>query len=171
MVKRSLEMVLYSSEGDLAAYLQTAGDLPSFDTSVLRGKLKEAADMVKPDDPESSNSHGLVYLAAVRAGDQELAQTQWNALLSDLKKGNRDQKQFAKLLAGTKPLTDRAAQRAPIDPSSKRVLLTVLAQRFPDHAKELLPLAKRLNFQRDAISLCLNKFGRVSVRFVGPDSV
>jgi hypothetical protein len=39
----------------------------------------------------------------------------------------------------------------------KRVLLVVAAKRFPDHAKDLLPLARRLDFYADVTSLCLAK--------------
>jgi hypothetical protein len=44
-----------------------------------------------------------------------------------------------------------------IEPRTKRVYLAVLAQRFPDQAKEILALARTLDFHRDAISLCLRQ--------------
>jgi hypothetical protein len=50
-----------------------------------------------------------------------------------------------------------AVRRLTIEPSLKRVLLVVVARRQPDQAKELLALARSLDFQRDATSLILRK--------------
>lgn len=61
------------------------------------------------------------------------------------------------MLAGRQPLDADVVRRLPLDPKSKRVLLVVVAQRFPDSAPHLLPLAKTLDYQRDATSLCLRK--------------
>jgi hypothetical protein len=44
-----------------------------------------------------------------------------------------------------------------IDVRNKRVLVAVAARRFPDKAKELLALARVLDFHRDVTSLCLRK--------------
>jgi gluconolactonase len=100
----------------------------------------------------------LLYLEAVRNGDKELAETHWKALLADLMKGGREEKWFGGILAGRKPLEVSVPERLSIHPNNKRVLLTVLAQRNPEQAKELLSLARKLDYQRDAISLCLGRF-------------
>jgi hypothetical protein len=78
-------------------------------------------------------------------------------LLADLKKGGREEKRFAEILASGKPPTVPLPQRLAIEPTKKRVLLAVLAQRQPDQAAEMLALAKKLDFQHDALSLCLGK--------------
>jgi hypothetical protein len=138
--------------------LKAASATPAFDTAFLQGKLEQAATLINQSNPDSASLHGLVYLEAARTGAKELAETHWQALLADLKKRSRDERFVGEVLSGAKPLEPRVIKRLPIDPLSKRVLLALLAQRFPQHAGELLPLARRLNFQRDAIALCLRKF-------------
>lgn len=131
---------------------------PSFEPAFLRGQLKQAAGLVSLGDQNASRFHGLLYLEATRSGDRTLAQSQWEALLADLRQGDREEKLIGEILAGRKPLAVPSLQRLPIEPSNKRVLLAVLAQRYPGQAKELLTLAKKLNYHHDAVSLCLHKF-------------
>jgi hypothetical protein len=45
----------------------------------------------------------------------------------------------------------------PIDPKQKRVLLAVVARRQPEQAKDVLELARKLDYQRDVTSLCLRQ--------------
>jgi hypothetical protein len=99
----------------------------------------------------------LLYLEATRTGDKEVADNQWSALLSDLNKSGRDGRLFADVLEGRKPMA-ALAQHVLILPTTKRVLLVVLAQRQPGQSEELLNLARRLDFHRDVISLCLAKY-------------
>src|SRR5262249_18231921 len=142
---------------DKAGYVKAAAQAPTFEAALLRGKLAEAVDLAGVSNPDSDAFHGLLYLEATRAKAKDLAQSQWQALLDDLKKRGREEQLLGDILAGKKPFDARLMQRLHIEPASKRVLLAVVAQRYPDHAKELLALARRLNFQRDAISLCLEK--------------
>ena len=61
------------------------------------------------------------------------------------------------MLAGRKALNTDLIRRLPLEPRQKRVLLAVVAKRYPNQEKELLPLARTLAFYRDATSLCLRK--------------
>ena len=155
---KALESVLSCCENDVKGYLQAMGDTPSFEASFLRGQLKEAADFAILDKQDQCAEHGLLYLEATRSGAKELAETHWKALLAELDKGGRDMRLFGQMLNSGKPQGPPSAQRIAIDPRDKRVLLVVLAQCAPDQAKELLALARRLDFHHDAISLCLAKF-------------
>ena len=74
-----------------------------------------------------------------------------------MKKDRRDERLFADLLTADKLPASPPWQRLGIEPRIKRVYLAVLAQRFPAEAKEILALARTLDFHRDAISLCLQK--------------
>lgn len=151
------ETLLCLCSNDKDGYVTTAAQTPTFEAALLRGKLAEAADLAGISNPDSDSFHGLLYLEATRTKAKDLAQSQWQALVDDLKKRGREEQLLGDILAGKKPFDARLVQRLPIEPTSKRVLLAVAAQRYPDHAKELLALARRLNFQRDAISLCLEK--------------
>jgi hypothetical protein len=48
-------------------------------------------------------------------------------------------------------------RRLAMEPRNKRVVVAVIAKRFPEHCKELLTLARKLDYQRDPTSLCLRK--------------
>jgi tetratricopeptide (TPR) repeat protein len=151
---QSLEAV---GREDAKAFLKAAGDAPSFESALLRGDLKKAAVRVKQPAPDALPHEGLLYLEATRAGAKEIADEHWQGLLAELQKGSRHERRFGEILSGKKPFDPRLALRLAIEPDKKRVLLAVAAQRHPQHAKELLELARRLNFQRDSMSLCLRK--------------
>jgi tetratricopeptide (TPR) repeat protein len=155
--RKALESMVCCCTKDVDGYLKSLGDTPSFAAAFLRGQLKEAAELATLDRQDASTCHGLLYLEASRSGAKDLAETQWDALLADLKKGGREEKRFAEILASGKPPTVPLPQRLAIEPTKKRVLLAVLAQRQPDQAAEMLALAKKLDFQHDALSLCLGK--------------
>ena len=156
--KQALASMLSCCQDDAAGFQKALGNTRSFESEFLKGKTKEAADLVEPDDLNSIAYHGLLYLQATRSGAVEVAGRFWNDLLADLNKGTQEERILAKLLSDKKPIASRFAQRAHLEPSQKRVLLAVLAQRYPAQAKEMLPLASKLNYQHDAISLCLRKF-------------
>jgi hypothetical protein len=158
LAQQALESMLCCCEKNADGYLKSVGDTPSFEAAFLRSHFDQAAGLVKADDPQAIAYHGLLYLQAMRSGAKDQAEASWSALLADLQKGGREQRLFGELLAGRKPLEGHAAQRVPLEPDSKRVLLAVLAQRYPDRAKDFLSLARRLDFQHDAISLCLRSF-------------
>ena len=157
--RAELEMVLCNQEKNVSGYLKWAAQVPDqsrFTLAFLNGKLSEAA---QAGDKASTGlvDHALLYLAARKAGDQKLADQEWTKLLNALDKEDRYGREFSATLAGRRPLDVNRVKKLPIEPSNKRVLLLVVARRFPDRAKELLPLARKLDFVADATSLCLTK--------------
>jgi tetratricopeptide (TPR) repeat protein len=156
--RKSLEALLCCYEQDVTGYLKAVGETPLFETAVLRGQLKQAAELANSQGDEKGMAHGILYLAAKRAGNKELADSQWRALLASLSKGDNSERLFGEMLAGKKKFPAGLEQRLPIDPGTKRVLLAVLAEHDPDQRVQALQLAKRLNFQRDAVAMCLGKF-------------
>ncbi len=154
-LKALLSCYLNDEPGYLAAFDSKESTL---EAALLKGDIAGAADRIVKSRGDETARIGLVYLAASRAGKKELAEKQWTSLLERLGKGARDERIFADLLSGKTPNTKRLAERLPISTATKRVLLTVLAQRQPSQAKELLDLAARLNYHRDAISLCLTPY-------------
>jgi tetratricopeptide (TPR) repeat protein len=158
--RKGLEMTLRCYEQDADGYLKARGDESTFEGAFLRHQLEKAAEIAASAKGHRGTAHGLLYLAATRSGAKKLADDQWQALLAALANAGRDERQFGEILQGRKPATGGLPQRLAVDPSVKRVLLVVLAQRQPDQAKELLALARRLNFQRDVASLCLAEYLR-----------
>jgi tetratricopeptide (TPR) repeat protein len=152
----AMQALVCCCEKDVDGYLKLADDAFSFEAPLLRGQLKKAANVIITNGLDQGAFRGLLYLEATRTGDKELADNQWNALLAELKKSGRDGRLFADVLEGRKPPS--TAQRLLILPTTKRVLLVVLAQRHPGQNEDLLNLARRLDFHRDAISLCLAKY-------------
>jgi hypothetical protein len=136
---------------DVEGYLKATGDASAMESALLRGRLKEASDRLNANDPDASTFHALLYLEATRGGDKQLADVHRKALLARLQQGGRPERLVAEMLTDPRALAE--AQRVPIEPKNKRVLLAALAQCYADRADEFLALAKRLDFQHDAISL------------------
>lgn len=155
VARKALEAKLPCYEKNADGYLKAVGATPLFATAFLRRQFEKAAELADSDVEGRRAAHGLLYLAATRAGDKTMADGQWQALLAELRKASPEERLFGEILEGSKPSAGGLPQRLAVDPSLKRVLLAVLAQRQPGQAKELLALARRLDFQRDAYSLCL----------------
>jgi tetratricopeptide (TPR) repeat protein len=161
LIKTGLEMTLCCCEHDVAGYLKLAATMPSqpsFVTALLRGNLSEAAGAADARRPqEAAVQHGLLYLAALQAGDSKRAEEAWKHLLTALAEGNRHDRRLEAMLAGRQPLRPDRVRRLAVAPQEKRVLAAVAARRAPDHGKELTELARRLDFFGDVTSLCLWK--------------
>jgi len=130
---------------------------PTFECVFLRDKLEDAGAKAMLSERDADSHHALVYLAATRSGAKELAATHWQALLEKLAKGAREERLLGELLAGRKKLAQHPAERLLFEPRTKRVFLAVLAERYPEQAKETRALSRKLDYHRDAISLCLRK--------------
>jgi tetratricopeptide (TPR) repeat protein len=156
-----LEIQLCCWEGDVAGFLKRQEDTPrawDCQARLLRNNLHEAAGMVMEKHLEEAEiGHGLVYLAALKHGEQKLADEEFQKLMAALDRDDRHTRQLAEILAGRKPVDMGLITRLPIDAREKRVLVTVAARRFPDKAEELLRFARTLDFHRDPTSLCLRQ--------------
>ena len=127
----------------------------SFWAMVLEGKLAKAAENVQKDARKVIVQHALLYLHATKKNEKDLAAAQWKLLLEALEHGGHDRRLLAKVLSGAQPVDFAMLRELPIDPGQKRVLLAVVVQRFPAANKEIAALARRLDFDRDEVSLCL----------------
>lgn len=153
--KPFLRMSVCCWDNDSDGYLKAAEGLgrPLFEAAFLRGNREQAAETVKKYG--TTLQHALLYLAAERSGAKDLAQAQWLALTEKLAKASRDERLLADVLLGRKSITACPPHKIPLNPLSKRVYLAVVAQRYPELAKDAIALAEKLDFQRDEISLCL----------------
>jgi tetratricopeptide (TPR) repeat protein len=142
---------------DVPGYLKQAAisGKPSFFPKLLQGELAEAARFIDPDD--AIGQRALLYLAALKAKDQKLADSQWQPLLAALAQGGGHLRALGEMLAGRRPIQVDFIRRSHIQPAQKRVLLIVVTKRHPDAAGGLFPLARMLDFSPDAGSLCLQK--------------
>lgn len=149
---------------DVAGYLKTVSvdeAKSSFCVSLLLGKLRAAAENVQKDSRvHEAMQHGLLYLYASKKNDSEMAKVQWSRMIAILERGNRDQRELAKFMAGGTPPDLAWLTDLPLDPEHKRVFLLAVAQRFPTADKNTAALARRLDFQRDEISLCLKNLSK-----------
>jgi tetratricopeptide (TPR) repeat protein len=161
----TFEMILAAVKRDRAKYLELSARLSIKDQFVdnfLRGNYKAAAvDSVKSavtksarDWEQEATRAGLLYLAGVKTKDAAFADAVWKQFGEALARGDKDARGYAAFVNG-KALDPVWAKSSTIQPSLKRVVLAALARKFPEHAKELDPLAKKLDFERDDVSLCL----------------
>jgi tetratricopeptide (TPR) repeat protein len=158
MMRAFLEMTWCCQEKDAAGYLKWAAQFPEqtrFESALLKGDL-EAASKVETEYYRTIGP-ALLYLAALKAGDQKRADQIWSQLMASLDKSDRYSRQLSAMLTGRQPVTLPALRRLPMHALHKRVLLVVAAKRFPDLSKDLISLARQLDFYADATSLCLAK--------------
>jgi tetratricopeptide (TPR) repeat protein len=160
-LERELELALACAAGDVAGFLKLQAEAPDhdpFEAALLADRRKEATGLLEGQKGEQAVlERGLLYLAALKAGDPKLAEQQLPLLLADLGKGGRDERRLAEMLAGKQPVNGDILRRLPMQPEHKRILLAVVARAHPEHAQDLLDLARKMDFQRDATSLCLRK--------------
>jgi hypothetical protein len=130
-----------------------------FAESLLRGDYRAAAGAEgvhpAPTWEEEATRAGLLYLAGRKANDAAFADGQWPKLVAALDRGDREARRLSAIAAGRQPVDVARATAAAVEPGLKRVVLAALARRSPGHAAELDALAKKLDFERDAVSLCL----------------
>jgi hypothetical protein len=106
-------------------------------------------------DFDTIEKRALVCLAAEVTGERSLADEQARSLAEALSHGDREQRYFADLLAGRKPIDPEQVRQTVNPPETKRVLAALLARRSPEHREALTRLSRELDFHRDATSLCL----------------
>lgn len=143
---------------DVTGYLKIAtrnAETVSVCSYLLEGKLTEAETQLEKADKNNVGLNGLLYLYASRAKNPKIAETHWNTMVATLSKGGPEQRLAAEIAKGSKPLNAAQVLGLSILPQEKRVILAAFAVHFPDHAKEFLELARTLNYQHDAVSLCL----------------
>jgi len=161
MVQNALESTVCCCHGDVAGYLKIASQAsaaPNLYTALRQGKLFISASLAANDkDVNDPNAHALLYLAALKAGDKKMGDEQWQALLKELAKAGGHEQLLGDMLAGRKPAKVEMIRRLHIEPEQKRVLLVVASERLPESAKELVQLARALDFSPDPTSLCLRK--------------
>ncbi|MFT3881569.1 MAG: hypothetical protein QM703_18120 [Gemmatales bacterium] len=128
---------------------------------ILKGDLKRAEEIF--DQTKNQTEHqllnaSLLYLLAKSKKNDTLTGEYWETIKKDVQTSARTAKTFHEMLAGKVPFKFETARDTYIDADNKRALLLVLADRFPQDAAALKALAAKLNFQRDAYSMAVNKF-------------
>jgi hypothetical protein len=168
-MQQGFKLTLAAAERDRAKFLATAAEVPNtadpFTEAFLKGDLAAAAkgrgitvggegfaDFVWEHDVVQT---GLLYLAAVKTKDQAAADEHWTAFGKALARGDRTGRWFADVAAGKPPFDAARALAAPMNPATKRVVLAAFARKYPEHAKGLLDLSRKLDYDRDETSLCL----------------
>jgi hypothetical protein len=156
----SLEMILAACRDDETGYLKLVAQHPekaSFESLLLQSKVAQAASSpIKAPQKQATHS-ALIYMFAQKEGNKKLSEESWQTMVSELSKGERDERRAADMAQGKQPFDATLVCRFAIQPEEKRVLLAAFAQKFPDQKKPLLELARKLDFQHDAVSLCLKK--------------
>ena len=156
--QKMADSAISCAENDPAGYIQAMANEPTFESAFLEGKFEGAEGLANKAKGDDLTIHrGLLYLGLLKAGNKQAAEEQWQPFLDALQKEGRRGRQCAEVLAGKRPVEIEHLRRLAMEPRNKRVVLAVMAKRFPEHSKELLGLARKLDYQRDPTSLCLRK--------------
>jgi tetratricopeptide (TPR) repeat protein len=152
------EASICCASNDVEGYLTATGNEPTFETAFLQRKFAEAAGLADRGKTENAiRQRGLLYLGMLAAGDQKGAEAQWEPFLDALRQEGRRGRKCADMLGGKVPVDVEYLRRVAIYPGQKRVVLAVMTKRFPEQSKDLSTLARKLDYHRDATSLCLRQ--------------
>jgi hypothetical protein len=131
-------------------------DLQSF---LLMGNVDQALARVDPaTEGGLSQQYALLYLAFQHAKDAQRAQDQWAFFVQSLPQEGREGRALADMLQGKRKLDMEGLTQLVIDPAQKRVFLSAIAKHNPELGKDLLDLARKLDFHYDVTSLCLQEW-------------
>lgn len=146
---RAREDVRYACGGVDAclALYEAHPKLVGLRSRLIAGHVREAAAGIAPDAGDSAYAHLLVSLAAL-AVDPDLSATELRAAQAGLHDGLPEESQAAAWLAGEEPLDLDAALDLGLLPAQKRIVLTALGVRYPQHRAALFALARKLNYDR-----------------------
>jgi hypothetical protein len=137
-------------------FLKLLQDEPSpgsYELAILDGRPHDAATF-QPSRDDSVAFHALVCLAAEKAGQNNLAEAHYDALLDALWDGDRNDRQMVELIYRD-VLDFEAFRNLYVGAESKRFIAAVLARRRTSQADELLAFARKLNTRRDRAGMCL----------------
>jgi tetratricopeptide (TPR) repeat protein len=102
---------------------------------------------------------GLLALAYKKAGNESKFKRYTEKLTEALRKSGPSDQAFADILSSETPFDAKKAINSPMNYANKSVVLCVLAKKFPQDAKALQTMAKKLDTQRDETSLVLKHLG------------
>jgi tetratricopeptide (TPR) repeat protein len=165
-IRKGFDAMLTLIEGNREKYLAATQGTPGNDatTQFVKGDYRKAIDEFGKNPPPKGNKNdweseaswrGLFYIAAMKAQDKKTADEQMEQLTQVLSRGDTDGRHAREILLGKVPFTYDDALQAAIQPEFKRVLMAVYAYKFPKDSKSLLELSRKLDYNRDVISLSL----------------
>ena len=120
------------------------GPLFAFEAAISSGDCKTAAKAIGPD--ARADYHLMLYLLAVRSGDTSAAEDFWQKSVTALRKESTAEPLVIAFIDGKSdaPQPEKICQLH-LQPDSKRVLLTALGVRFPQHRAIFHDYAARFN--------------------------
>jgi len=163
--RQSMDLMLAEVERDRSKYLahaEKSNATDGFAVKVLKGDYKGAAlvptgaGRLGFRDWEFAVARpGLLYLAGMKEKDAAFADEQWKKFAEALNQGDREGRYFDAVANGKQPFDLTQTTRAAMSPATKRVVLAAFARKYPANKQPLERLAKKLDFERDEVSLCL----------------
>jgi tetratricopeptide (TPR) repeat protein len=151
--------------GNAKAYSRLMASLPTernlgseLFLALLDNKLAAAERLCESD--QVASCYALTSLALRKAGDAGKADAMAAKYIQYLASQGRDERDLAAMLEGKKPFVLKTALTSNIFPDEKRLVLLILAAKFPEHAAELRSLAAKLDVQRDEVSLVLKNLSK-----------
>lgn len=127
-----------------AAHIVKAAPALTLHGALVLGKLDLAETVLSRIKQPTHLQHLFLSLFCAHQKQQAKADAYWQKALGQMAKGTRPEREAARLLAAN-PV---AIAGLPLDPSTKRVLLTLVGLRHPEAKAQCWPLAKTLNFER-----------------------
>ena len=151
-VRLPMEGVMHYAAGDMAAYraaiaAQSSPDA-AFASAVSEGKIDEAQSALTKIKPPTAGEHMILYVAARRFGRKDVADAAWTRALELYNKEGRDDRLFARAIAGSDPPSAKALHNWTAMPMDRCIMLTALGLRFPQKQSEFFADARKLHYAK-----------------------
>src|SRR5262249_44612668 len=148
--QKTAEISICCAGNDAPGYIRAMGNEHTFESAFLEGKYGETMALVlQGKNVNVLCNNGLLYVGLHKAGIMKAGETHWRQFLDALQKEGRGGRRCAAILAGKQPVDLEYLRRLAMEPRNKRVVLAVIAKRYPEHGKDLLAMARKLDYQRD----------------------
>ncbi|HUG12983.1 MAG TPA: hypothetical protein VMM36_18340 [Opitutaceae bacterium] len=116
-----------------------------FRASIAAGDADGAAVLAAQDLRGDSSAHLLLYLLALRRGDEQGAEHHFAAAHTAMRAGSPDSRMVATLLEDARPDASAICD-SHIEIESKRILLTAMGVRYSADREVYFAMARKLNF-------------------------
>jgi hypothetical protein len=156
LLQLSSRACLLSLEGKFEELLAAASQMHDgrqaaaarFEACLELGQLEQAGAALGSGTVPQGEWQLLLSLAWNRKGDQAQSVAARERAIAAFQKGRREERRIASLLAQAPDIPARTAESLVVEPLTKAIVLTALADVCPEQKLSLLALADTLNYRR-----------------------
>jgi hypothetical protein len=150
-LRAMLDAMLAYVAGDVPGFVRLGGAVQGglqFQVAVAADKVDDAAAILAEDEADDWERHLILYLAARRAGKDDLAEESLQDAVVLMRKDRKEVRQIGTWLADGCPEKPQWVCECKLLPDDKRIVLAAMGIRYPQHQEVFFSAARRHNYDR-----------------------